>query len=174
MKQREGSLELDKNLGKTMIVQNPGGRGPGQPGFYCEVCNRTHKDSTGYLDHINSRQRTCYSRHCRYLFLYWKTDLRKLGQTTRIERSTVEQVRARIAFLREKTKTASDAKLFDFDKRLAEVKAKEDALREEKKLAKKAVKEAARVELVKDAVVQAEQDEMAKMMGFAGFGSSKK
>lgn len=63
MKQREGSLELDKNLGKTMIVQNPGGRGPGQPGFYCEVCNRTYKDSTGYLDHINSRQRAyCYSR----------------------------------------------------------------------------------------------------------------
>jgi U4/U6.U5 tri-snRNP component SNU23 len=97
-----------------------------------------------------------------------------LGQTTRIERSTVEQVRARIAFLREKTKSASDAKLFDFDKRLAEVKAKEDALREEKKLAKKAVKEAARMELVKDAVAQAEDIEMTKMMGFAGFGSSKK
>ncbi|KAF8585960.1 hypothetical protein K439DRAFT_1010131 [Ramaria rubella] len=157
MKQREGSLELDKNLGKTMIVQNPGGRGPGQPGFYCEVCNRTHKDSTGYLDHINSRQH-----------------LRRLGQTTRIERSTVEQVRARIALLREKTKAASDAKTFDFDKRLAEVKAKEDALREEKKLAKKAAKEAARVELVKDAVAQAEEEQMAKTMGFAGFGSSKK
>ena len=59
MKQREAPLELDKNLGKTMIVQNPGARGPGQPGFYCEVCQRNHKDSAGYLDHINSRQRTC-------------------------------------------------------------------------------------------------------------------
>ena len=39
---------------------------------------------------------------------------------------------------------------------------------------KKALKEVARVELVKDAVAQAEQDEMAKMMGFAGFGTSKK
>lgn len=97
-----------------------------------------------------------------------------MGQTTRIERSTVEQVRARIAFLRERTKEASDAKSFDFDKRLAEVKAKEDALRQEKKLAKKAAKEASRVELVKDAVAQAEEDEMAKAMGFAGFGSSKK
>ena len=86
----------------------------------------------------------------------------------------MEQVRARIAFLREKTKEASDAKTFDFDKRLAEVKAKEDALREEKKLAKKIAKEAARMEVVKDAVAQAEEDEMAKMMGFAGFGSSKK
>jgi len=157
MKQRETPLELDKNLGKTMIVQNPGGRGPGQPGFYCEVCSRNHKDSAGYLDHINSRQH-----------------LRRLGQTTRIERSTVEQVRARIAFLREKTKAASDAKTFDFDKRLAEVKAKEDAIREEKKRAKQAAKEAARMELVKDAGTQAEEDAMAQMMGFSGFGSSKR
>ncbi|KIJ49469.1 hypothetical protein M422DRAFT_27834 [Sphaerobolus stellatus SS14] len=157
MKQREAPLELDKNLGKTMIVTNPGGRGAGQPGFYCELCSRNHKDSAGYLDHINSRQH-----------------LRRLGQTTRIERSTIEQVRARIALLREKTKEASEAKTFDFDKRLAEVRAKEQALRDEKKRTKQAAKEAARMEVVKDAVTQAEEDEMAKMMGFAGFGSSKK
>ena len=59
MKRREASLELDKNLGKTMVVQNPGGRGPGQPGFYCEACNRTYKDTTAYLDHINGRSRAC-------------------------------------------------------------------------------------------------------------------
>jgi len=57
MKRREFDLELEKNLGKTMVVQNPGGRGPGQPGFYCETCNRTYKDSVGYLDHINGRAR---------------------------------------------------------------------------------------------------------------------
>jgi len=102
MKRREGSLELEKNLGKTMVVQNASGRGPGVPGFYCETCNRTYKDSTGYLDHINGR-----------------VHLRALGQTTRIERSTVEQVRARIAYLREKTKEASNAKSFDFKQRLA-------------------------------------------------------
>ncbi len=57
MKARESSLDLDKNLGKTMVVQNPGGKGAGQPGFYCESCNRTYKDTVGYLDHINSRAR---------------------------------------------------------------------------------------------------------------------
>lgn len=57
MKQREGPLGLDKNLGKTMVVQNTSGRGPGVPGFYCETCNRTYKDSVGYLDHINGRAR---------------------------------------------------------------------------------------------------------------------
>jgi len=60
MQQRDGPLELDKNLNKTMIVNNPGGRGPGQPGFFCEVCNRTSKDSAAYLDHINGRSRKLY------------------------------------------------------------------------------------------------------------------
>lgn len=65
MKQREAPLNLDKDLGKTIIVNNPGGRGPGQPGYYCEVCNRTCKDSAGYLDHINGRTRMwfIYFRH---------------------------------------------------------------------------------------------------------------
>ncbi|KAI8975816.1 hypothetical protein BD414DRAFT_496991 [Trametes punicea] len=161
MKRREGSLDLDKNLGKTMVVQNMGTRGPGVPGFYCEVCNRTYKDSSGYLDHINGR-----------------AHLRALGQTTRIERSTVEQVRARIAYLREKTREASNAKSFDFEKRLAEVREREAALRAEKKAAKKALRERARVELAKDTVVEpaakVEQDDMMAMMGFAGFGSTKK
>jgi len=97
-------------------------------------------------------------------------DLRMIGQTTRIERSTLDQVRARIALLREKTKESSNAKSFDFDQRLAEVKAKEQALREEKKAQKKVEKEKARVELAKDYV----DDDVAKMMGFGGFGSSKK
>ena len=57
MKQRETPLELDKNLGKTMVVQNTSGRGPGVPGFYCDACNRTYKDSNAYLDHINGRSR---------------------------------------------------------------------------------------------------------------------
>lgn len=57
MKQRDGPLDLEKNLGKTMVVQNPGGKGAGQPGFHCETCNRVYKDSVGYLDHINSRAR---------------------------------------------------------------------------------------------------------------------
>ncbi|KAL0579155.1 U4/U6.U5 snRNP associated protein [Marasmius crinis-equi] len=154
MKQREGNLELDKNLNKTMVVQNPGGRGPGQPGFYCEACNRTYKDTTGYLDHINSR-----------------AHLRALGQTTKLERSTLEQVRARIALLREKTKEASSAKAYDFDKRLADIKAKETAIREERKAQKKAEKEKVLASQLADT---AENSEMSQMMGFAGFGTSKK
>ncbi|TFK54119.1 hypothetical protein OE88DRAFT_1625486 [Heliocybe sulcata] len=154
MKQRETPLDLDKNLGKTMVVQNSSGRGPGVPGFYCEACKRTYKDSSAYLDHINGR-----------------AHLRALGQTTRIARSTVEQVRARIAYLREKTKEASSAKSFDFEQRLAQVREKEEAIRAEKKAQKKAEKEKARVELAQET---AADDDMMKMMGFGGFGTSKK
>lgn len=57
MQARDAPLELDKNLNKTMVVQNSSGRGPGQPGFYCETCSRTYKDTIGYLDHLNSRAR---------------------------------------------------------------------------------------------------------------------
>lgn len=120
-------------------------------------------------------------------FFIEAVDLRALGQTTKIERSTVEQVRARIAYLRQKTRDASDAKSFDFEKRLSEVREREAALRAERKAEKKAQKDRARAELVKDAVVtpqdsntasagQEEQtdNDMMFMMGFAGFGTTKK
>lgn len=90
-----------------------------------------------------------------------------------MERSTVEQVRARIALLREKTKEASAAKSFDFDKRLAEVKAQEAARREEKKALKQAQKEEARIRLVQESTMEVDS-EMAAVMGFGGFGSTKK
>jgi U4/U6.U5 tri-snRNP component SNU23 len=176
MQQREAPLELDKNLNKTMIVNNPGGRGPGQPGFFCEVCNRTSKDSAAYLDHINGRSREFISLGLRRMdcseLVILLEDLRKLGQTTNIARSTIEQVRARIAFLREKTKEAANAKAYDFDQRLKEVKAKEDAIRAEQKEKKKAAKEARRVETA--ATITTEDNDMAAMMGFGGFGSTKK
>ena len=102
-------------------------------------------------------------------------DLRKLGQTTRIERSTLVQVQTRIALLREKTKESSKAKSFDFAQRLAEVKAKEDALRKEKKATKKAEKEKHLVNLAKDsAAMDQDNDDITKMMGFGGFGTTKK
>lgn len=59
MKAREAPLELDKNLNKTIIVS--GASGAGQPGFFCDVCNKTSKDSVAYLDHINSRARSSLS-----------------------------------------------------------------------------------------------------------------
>lgn len=55
LKARESDLEIAKNQGKTLMVDNQSGRKG--PGFYCEVCSRTFKDSIGYLDHVNGRLR---------------------------------------------------------------------------------------------------------------------
>ena len=99
-------------------------------------------------------------------------DLRAIGQTTKIARSTLAQVQARIAYLREKTKAAATAKEFDFDQRLAEIRSKERAAREAKKAEKKAEKEKKRIEMIQEP--NAQDVEMAEMMGFAGFGTSKK
>ena len=89
----------------------------------------------------------------------------------------MEQVRAKIATLRAQTKEASQAKAFDFDKRLAEIRDKELAARAEKKAAKKAERERARLELAQDVAamqVDGDQGDMMNMMGFSGFGSTKK
>ena len=77
--------------------------------------------------------------------------------------------------LREKTKEASNAKSYDFEQRLAEIKAKEADLRAEKLKLKRAEKDKARAELAKDfSAPQEGEEDMMKMMGFSGFGSSKK
>ena len=53
---REKDLEIEKNEGKTLMVDGDQGGRRG-PGFYCQTCNRTFKDSLAYLDHVNGRLR---------------------------------------------------------------------------------------------------------------------
>jgi len=143
MKRREASLELDKNVGKTFVVAQATGRGPGAPGWYCEVCNHTSRDSASYLGHVNG-----------------KNHLRKLGQTTKLERSTLDQVRAKIAELRERTAAASEQKAYDFDERIREIREAEKAARLERKAKKRRT-------TIEDAPPP--DDAMAAMMGFSSF-----
>lgn len=97
------------------------------------------------------------------------------------------QVRARIAQLREQSKTKVDAQNYDFNTRLAEVRgaeqAKRDARKEErrrKRAAARAAEELGKVGLEKGASeeeVKKATEEMQgieQMMGFAGFGGKKR
>ncbi|GAA5832588.1 hypothetical protein JCM3766R1_004255 [Sporobolomyces carnicolor] len=149
---REQPLELSKNLNKTIIV-DVGGSSGGQkgPGFYCDVCKRTCKDSARYLDHINGR-----------------SHLRRLGQTTKVKRTTLDDVRQKIAELREKTAQQSEKKAYDFAQRIKEIKQQENEEREQQKAAKRRKKEEDKL-----AQVAKEQEGVDKgmmdMMGFAGF-----
>ena len=116
-------------------------------------------------------------------------------------RSTLEQVRAHIAFLRANTTEKVTSKNFDFDARLNAIKTQEENLRREKRENKKRKREEARINALKGIVpdepqtetqrkkkakagpgaqlaeeIQAAEaaDEMAAMMGFGGFGGQRK
>ncbi|EIM20346.1 hypothetical protein WALSEDRAFT_20701 [Wallemia mellicola CBS 633.66] len=146
LQQRDDPLELDKNTNKTVVVAQ--GTRQNQPGFYCEACSRTYKDSASYLDHINSR-----------------AHLRKLGQTVDTERSTLQQVQARIALLRERTREASQKKEYDFRQRVADIRQAEIDKKTNKRKNKKAK---TAIENTESGDVDEESVEMARMMGFTG------
>jgi hypothetical protein len=102
-------------------------------------------------------------------------DLRRLGQTTQVARSSLDQVRARIAALRAQTLLASESKQFDFEARLKDVHAAEEkrrAAEKEKRIKERAEKkEKERKE--RQGVLEQGGEEVMAGMGFGGFGSSK-
>lgn len=95
-------------------------------------------------------------------------DLRRLGQTTKVKRTTLDDVRQKIAELREKTAQQSEKKAYDFAQRIKEIKQQENEEREQQKAAKRRKKEEDKL-----AQVAKEQEGVDKgmmdMMGFAGF-----
>jgi U4/U6.U5 tri-snRNP component SNU23 len=102
------------------------------------------------------------------LHLHFETDLKQLGQTTQVARSTVEQVRARLKYWQEEMKQRSktESRQYDFEARLAEIAAQQRAEKQQRRAKRK---EAHTIQ--RPAVTDAEA--MA-MMGFGNFGSSKK
>ncbi|GAA5844736.1 hypothetical protein JCM9279_002902 [Rhodotorula babjevae] len=155
MQARDVPLELDKNLNKTIVIDASAGSGQKQPGFYCDLCKRTCKDSARYLDHLNGR-----------------THLRRLGQTTKVVKSTLNDVRQKIAELRAKSAASADAKKYDFDQRIKDIKQAELASRDEARETKRRKREEEREQAEKDRTKGADQDMMA-LMGFGGFAGGR-
>ena len=118
----------------------------------CELCNRTFQDSLSYLDHVNGRFResprspviTGYA--CAEDLADAGLDLRRMGQTTQVARSTLSQVREKIRQLRESTATKVTAKNYDFSKRLAEVRQVEADEKQRRKEERKRKREERREE----------------------------
>ena len=117
---RASRLDVTQNLGKTTLIPagaatGKRGRGAGQ---YCADCDLTFKDSLQWVDHLNSRQH-----------------LDAVGESGEVRKATVEEVRARLAWLAEekrKEKEEVDG-VVDLDKRLEARKEEEDREREEKR-----------------------------------------
>lgn len=89
---RDVDLQLDSKLGKKRLVTEA------TPvahvgGYWCEICQCTLADSTTYLDHINGIKHQ-----------------RRMGFSMRVERSTVDSVKARLKALKEGSVGDSAAK----------------------------------------------------------------
>lgn len=156
LKAREVRVDLESKVGKTQVInQSELERGAGA-GYFCETCSCLLKDSISYLDHING-----------------KKHLRALGFSMRVERAGVDKVKEKLESLKRKISEAKDAPqvsaIDHYETRMAVQRAEEEGLRKrrkEEKLARRQEREINEMEGV--------DPEIAAMMGFGGFGSSKK
>ncbi|KAG2778491.1 hypothetical protein PC129_g7784 [Phytophthora cactorum] len=170
LKARTAKMSLETSVGTVKVVKSEDLSKNG--GYYCEVCECGLKDSVAYLDHING-----------------KKHLRKLGYSMRVERSTVDQVKNRLQSASKRKWDPLMAKkldaMEDYEKKLKAAEEEEARVKRQKKEQKKAKK------LGKDTLDQDKNDdadkkpeaadevpdadaEMMAMMGFGGFGGSKK
>ncbi|KAG8363885.1 hypothetical protein BUALT_Bualt19G0069000 [Buddleja alternifolia] len=150
LKHRDYEVDLESRLGKTQVV-TPIAPLSQQAGYFCSVCECVVKDSANYLDHINGKKHQ-----------------RALGMSMRSERATLEQVQQRFEVLKKRKDTGGFTEQ-DFDERILKQQQEEEERKRQRREKKKEKKKE------KEAEEEPEMDpDVAAMMGFGGFRSSKK
>ncbi|CAH9076668.1 unnamed protein product [Cuscuta europaea] len=150
LKQRDYEVDLESRLGKTQVV-TPIAPLSQQAGYYCSVCECVVKDSANYLDHINGKKHQ-----------------RALGMSMRVERASLQQVQERFEMLK-KRKDSSSITVQDFDEKVLKQQQEEEERKRQRREKKKEKKKEKTTEEEPE-----EDPDVAAMMGFGGFRTSKK
>lgn len=115
---RSARVDVGSMIGKSMLV--PAGSGVGKrgksAGFYCEACDLTYRDNISWIEHLNSKQH-----------------LVATGQTGEVKRATVEEVHARLCWLKRKIEEDAKDDVVDLDRRLDIAVEREEREREERR-----------------------------------------
>lgn len=177
LRARETQIDLVSKVGKTQMHSLVAPLSQ-QAGFYCEVCDCILKDSHAYLDHINGK---------------WHN--RALGMSMRVEKSSVEEVRQRLLEAKRRKKGELPSSDGDETKYIPEGFDRKKLLLEEEYLkSEEEEKKRESVETDTDngiggmvptepvgySIQEEEEDPLgsdedaAAIMGFSGFGGSKK